>query len=62
MRRFLRVLISIVLVSTLVLSIVSTSSAQKKIIPGGQYNLTDYQELTRKKITNLMRLLNLKNL
>ncbi len=50
MRRFLKVLISLAIIFTLV-GATSTVFAQAKVTPGMLYNLSDYQKLTKTKIT-----------
>ena len=63
MKRFLVVFISIMIMVALSLgNITVTFSAQAKIIPGGQYNLTDYQKFSGRKITSFNEAPQLKEL
>ncbi len=41
----------VLVVLSLLIGFASTSFAQEKVLPGGSYNLSDYQELTGEKIT-----------
>ncbi|MCX7796590.1 MAG: ABC transporter substrate-binding protein [bacterium] len=50
MRKVLKIILSVFILLTLLSSIVPISLAQTKLIPGGQYNLSEYQRLTGTKI------------
>lgn len=50
MRRFLLMLLVVTLLSTV--SFDGVFSAQQRVVPRGQYNLTDYQKISGKKITD----------
>ncbi|HPC77566.1 MAG TPA: ABC transporter substrate-binding protein, partial [bacterium] len=51
MRSSARLLISLMVVFSLIVSISPVSFSQSKVMPGDQYNLSDYQKLTGTKIT-----------